>query len=263
MTILHVTLFGRLAVRCGEQLITDLGPRKVQELFCYLLLYRDRPHHREILADLLCGDNPTSQSRKCLRQALWRLQAVLRTQAGLPSEKLLLVEADWVQINPEADVWLDVAEFEKAFALVHGVPGHELDAQRVQTLEEAVDLYQGDLLEGWYQDWCVYERERFQQMYLAMLDKLMDQCQAHQEYETGLVYGTRILRYDQARERTHRRLMRLHHLSGDRTAALRQYERCIASLEQELDVRPAKRTTALYEQIRADQLDRPTREPAQ
>ena len=40
-----------------------------------------------------------------------------------------------------------------------------------------------------------------------------------------LAYGARILHCDRARERTHRRLMRLHFLAGDRTAALRQYPR--------------------------------------
>ncbi|TKJ30799.1 MAG: hypothetical protein CEE40_03825 [Chloroflexi bacterium B3_Chlor] len=255
MSGLEVRLFGRFTVRCGDQVVSGLRPRKVQELFAYLLLHRDRPQHREILADLLWKDSPSARSRKCLRQALWRLQAALRGNRGSDGGCVLLVEPDWVQISPGADLWLDVSEFEEALGLVHGVPGHQLGASQVQTLDDAVHLYQGDLLEGWYQDWCVYERERLQQMYLAMLDKLTEYCEAQQQYETGLVYGTRILRHEPARERTHRRLMRLHCLSGDRTAALRQYERCVVALEEELGVRPAGRTTVLYEQIRSDQLE--------
>ena len=37
-------------------------------------------------------------------------------------------------------------------------------------------VYRGDLLEGCYQDWCLFERERLQNAYLAMLDKLMVRC---------------------------------------------------------------------------------------
>ena len=48
--------------------------------------------------------------------------------------------------------------------------------------------------------------------------------------------------------------MRLHHLAGNRSAALRQYERCVAFLRQELDVDPSAQTVALYEQIRSDRL---------
>ena len=54
--------------------------------------------------------------------------------------------------------------------------------------------------------------------------------------------------------------MRLQFLAGNRTGALRQYERCVIALDQELGVKPAKWTTELYDQIRADQLDgSPTR----
>jgi DNA-binding SARP family transcriptional activator len=91
-------------------------------------------------------------------------------------------------------------------------------------------------------------------MYLALLDKLMGYCKAHQDYEAGVTYGGRILRYDPARERTHQRLMRLHCLAGDRTAAMRQFERCVEVLDRELGVRPDPTTVALYEQIRANGL---------
>src|SRR5205814_8889189 len=70
-------------------------------------------------------------------------------------------------------------------------------------------------------------------------------------------YGMRLLCYVRAREPTHRRLMRLYYLLGDRAEALRQYERCAAALEEELGVRPSKSTVALYKQIQADQLDEP------
>jgi DNA-binding SARP family transcriptional activator len=94
-------------------------------------------------------------------------------------------------------------------------------------------------------------------MYLVLLDKLIDYCEVHHDYEAGLLYGMRLLRCDRARERTHRRLMRLHYLNGDRAAALLQYEQCIAALYEELGVKPSKRTIALYKQILAEQLTEP------
>jgi DNA-binding SARP family transcriptional activator len=246
-------LFGKFDVRCSEQSLIGLEARKVQELFCYLLLYRDRPHPREALADLLWGDTSTAQSKSYLRKALWQLHSALEVSGQAGQNEVLLVEPDWVQLNPAADIWLDAAVLEQAFALVKGVLGRELDDQAAQTLQSAVNLYRGDLLEGWYADWCLYERERLQHLYLALLDRLMDHCESHQCYEAGIIYGLNALRYDRAREHTHRRLMRLHNLAGDRTGALRQYERCIDALTEELGVKPTQRTVALYEQIRADQ----------
>jgi DNA-binding SARP family transcriptional activator len=171
---------------------------------------------------------------------------------GLPP--LLLAEPDWVRLNPQARLWLDTAQFEQAHTLGLGVPGRDLSPQLSVTLEQAVALYTGDLLEGWYQDWCLFERQRLQHAYLTMLDRLMGYCEAQNDCEKGLLYGTLILRHDRARERTHQRMMRLHYQNRDRTAALRQYQQCAAALQEELGVQPSKRTAALHRQIQADEI---------
>ena len=208
MSDLRVSLFGKVNVRCGDHPLVGLEQHRVQELLCYLLLFRDRPHPREMLAGVLWGNNPTPQSKKYLRQALWQLNTGLETQLGAVSRRILEVEPDWINLNSNDHLWLDVAEFERAYTSVQGATGQDLDSQKAQTLQAAVRLYGGELLEGYYQDWCVYERERLQNMHLAILDKLMNYCEAHRLYEDGLFYGACVLRYDRARERTHRRMMR-------------------------------------------------------
>lgn len=259
MPTLNIQLFGKFCVRRNEQVLDGFDARKVQELFCYLLLHRDHSLPRETLASLLWSDTTTIQSKKNMRQTLWQLQSALGSQNEPINDRVLLVEPVWIQLNLQADLWLDVAVLEQAFNLVQKASGYELDLSRVQALQHAVQLYQGPLLEGWYQDWCLYERERLQSMYLAMLDKLMSYCDVYHDYETGLLYGMRILCYDRARERTHRQLMRLYYLLGDRAEALRQYERCATALDEELNVSPSKSTIALYKQIQADQLAEPER----
>src|SRR5689334_16748577 len=115
MGVLRVFLFGKFQVKYDEQLLTGLEARKVQELFGYLLFYRDRPHAREHLAHLLWGDGSTStpQAKKYLRQALWQLQAALGSPRPAVGQDLMLLEPEWVQFNPQADLWLDVAVFEE------------------------------------------------------------------------------------------------------------------------------------------------------
>jgi DNA-binding SARP family transcriptional activator len=257
MDSLCISLFGQFRVHCGQQVLTPGYPRRLQELFAYLLLHRDHAHPRENLASLLWSDCATAQSKKYLRQALWQLQTVIDAQCEPDSRRLLLVDAERVRLNPDADLWLDVAVFERACSRTRDIAGHMLDSTQVGAVREAVGLYRGELLEGWFQDWCLYERERLQNLYLTMLDKLMAHCEACGEYESGLAHGARVLRYDGARERTHRRLMRLHYLAGDRTAALRQYDRCAAVLRSDLAVKPTARTVQLYEQIRTGRLARP------
>jgi DNA-binding SARP family transcriptional activator len=255
MAMLNVRLFGKPSILRNGRPVAGLEAPKMQEIFIYLLIRRDHPQPREALASLLWSDCSTAQSRKGLRQVLWRLHLAIDGRDDTTEARLLDVRSDSVRLDAHAPIWLDVDEFERAFEAARGIAGDRLDAPQAARLGQAAQLYQGDLLEGWYQDWCLFERERLQNLYLALLDKLMVYCEAHGAYEEGVGYGADVLRRDRACERTHRRLMRLHYLAGDRTAALHQYRRCAQALEEELGVRPAKLTAALYEQIRADQVD--------
>jgi DNA-binding SARP family transcriptional activator len=154
---------------------------------------------------------------------------------------------------------VDVVSFELAYAAAKETPGRRLTTGQAESLQQAVALYTSDLLEGWYQEWCLLERERLQQLYLMALDKLVAYSEVHGAFEAGLGYGAQILHYDRTREYTHCQLMRLYYLAGDRTGALRQYERCVAALKEEMDIEPAPETVELYQLVRANRpLDQPS-----
>ena len=256
MSKLHFCLFGKFAARDGRDTLKGLEATKDQELLSYLLIHRTQHHSREALAGLLWGDNSTERSKKYLRQALWHLQSVLETGSGA-GERILLVEHDWLTLNSANRPWCDVAEFEAAFTRAEGIAGNQLDEDVAGSLKQAIALYRDDLLAGWYHDWILFDRERLQNKYLIMLDKLLRYAREHREYEAGQSYGEMILRHDPAQERTHRQLMSLYYSAGDRTAALRQYDRCVTALKEELGVPPERRTAVLYERIRMGQMSDP------
>ena len=129
------------------------------------------------------------------------------------------------------------------------VTGQEMLPEQANELGAAVELYSGDLLEGADYDWCIYERERLNLLYLEALGKLMVYHAAHGTYERGLAYGERILGQDPTREKVHLQMMRLYWLSGNRSAALAQYKRCAQILREELGIAPLQETTAVYQQM--------------
>src|SRR3954454_16595330 len=114
MSRISIQLFGQFCVRRDEQLLDGFEAQKVRELFCYLLLHRQHSLSREPLANLLWPDATTAQSKKRLRQALWHLQSGLGSQNEPIHDRILLVGPDRVQINAEADLWIDVTLFERA-----------------------------------------------------------------------------------------------------------------------------------------------------
>jgi DNA-binding SARP family transcriptional activator len=251
MSSIKVSLFGKFSMICGGKGEYKIKAGKVQELFVYLLIFRNHPQPRESLSEVLWTDQPADKSRKNLRQTLWHIQSVFREIKNVPRLDFSIGNG-WVQLHFPPGFWLDTEQFERIFELINHKRVHELTEKDFQAMQYASNLYRGDLLEGWYQDWCIFERERFQSMYLMLLDKLVQYCEIHQNYEAGLKNAWQILRFDQAYERAHRQMMRLYYLSGNRTQALHQYNRCVAALKSELVVEPSERTKKLYEQIRSD-----------
>ena len=253
MVRLKVSLLGKFSVLRNDEELVGLHSGKVKELFCYLLLNRDREHSREVLAAQLWGECTTALSKKYLRQTLWQLHHGLG-DTERDGTAWLQADLECVRLDTALALDLDVDVFEKAFRKAQGVTADSLEQETAGALHEAVALYRGELLEGWYQDWCLYHRERLQNKYLGMLDSLMAYCELHGQFATGLELGERLLKEDRARERTYVRLLRMDYLAGDRAGALRRFQRCEAALQKELNVGPAKSTLELYEQIRADRL---------
>ena len=148
--------------------------------------------------------------------------------------------------NPKGEWWLDVASFESAAHLAASKPFHAVGPGEVQRLENALRLYTGDLREGFTEDWTRRERERYRGLYLSSLFCLAQYHGYHGEYEKSLSFGQRLLAFDPLREEVHRHLMRVYLETGERAAAVRQYEICREALERELSIEPMEETRSLW-----------------
>lgn len=244
MHTLRIHTFGGFRVYRGDELIDDFPTRKAEILFCYLILNRHRFHPREVLARLFWGESEPKNAKHCLSTTLWRLRRTLESNPS--ANTYLLVERDQIRFNPESNYRLDSEEFEEKIRRAEGVKRADLSEPQVTALDEAVELYRGDFLDGFYDDWCLYERERLEQMFLRALAKLMVYHGTKDRFEKGISYGQRILSLDPLREEVHRELMRYHLLAGRRASALQQFHVCRRVLREELDIEPMPETQALY-----------------
>lgn len=256
MEEIRITLFGRLRIEHGTNALRGFQPRKVRELFCYLLLHPDQPHAREKIASAIYGEHCTTLlSRKYLRNALWRLQASLDRHARLTESKPLVAERDWIELRSDPLIRTDAWIVREAYELCEGAKEPEMTQSDLDAIDVASALYTAPLLEGWDQEWCVPEREEFARMALVLLEKRMAVCELRSDFERGISIGHHILREDGAHEPTHRRLMRLYYLVGDRTRALRQYEVCAFAMKNEFNAVPARETIDLHDLIASDPRD--------
>jgi DNA-binding SARP family transcriptional activator len=154
-----------------------------------------------------------------------------------------------IGFNQQSDYWLDVAVFEKKVSSVLAKPIQAMEAADTIALERSLELCEGELLEGFYDDWALRERERLRALYLKCLAHLMHYHKDQKAHEKSLNLGQRILNYDPLREEIHREMMRLFLEGGHRAMAIRQYQTCCQILEEELGIQPMEETQLLHEQV--------------
>ncbi|HEV3049977.1 MAG TPA: BTAD domain-containing putative transcriptional regulator, partial [Longimicrobium sp.] len=183
---LRIHLFGGLRVCRGEQTLPGFPTQKSRGLFAFLALNHGRSHSRSTLVGRFWGDSPESVARKNLRTDIWRIRAVLEPQ-GVEPGSCLAVCHDEVALSASEHHWLDIEEFECRLDEAASAD----DARAAVLLRAAVELYRGDLLEGLYDEWCIFERERLRLRYLEALERLIRHHHARGEWTDAAAYGQR------------------------------------------------------------------------
>lgn len=235
MARLEIKLFGEMEVSLDGQLV-KFPTQKAEELFAYLVLHHQHAHPRATLAGLLWPDSDEERAKANLRQTL------LRIRKALGEAECLRFSGGAVQFH-FSDFWCDVLEFERALS----------DFPTESTLA----LYRGPFLAGIYEDWALIEQERLQTLYLEALEKLAQVYAERRDYDHAIKTWQRVLHEVPWHEQGHRHLIELYALKGDRSAALRQYEKYAEVVRRELNAEPLPEMRALSEQLARGTLPAP------
>ena len=249
MNLLKVNLLGIVRVaHQGVPTETGMG-HAVKGLLGYLTLFRHRFHAREVLAGLFWGESSEDRARSSLNTTLWRLRKVLEPGSIPNGAFLATTPTGEIGFNSKSDHWIDVEIFEDRIKPILAITYDSLKENEVNQLENALQLYKGELLEGFYDEWALRERERLRSLFVQGQIHLLDHYTHHAAWEQGLACAQNILNLEPLREEIHRKMMRLYFKNGQRAQALRQYEKCRETLASELDVLPMEETQILYAEI--------------
>jgi predicted ATPase/DNA-binding SARP family transcriptional activator len=242
----EIHLLGQFKLMVNGREVPDRtwGRPRALAILQYLLLRRARPVPAEELAEAFWPDAP-SVERTTLYATLTRLRHGLDT-AGIGSAALRRERGGYrLSLPPEAIVDLEAFD-----AGIRAGPNEAGTNDFVSHYEQALLAYARDLLEDApYADWCSLERDAVRARWV---EACLAVARAHERAgrpEGALEWYQRALARDAALEDAHRGVMRCHARMGHRDLALRQYERCVRTLQQELDTIPDAETVALRDSI--------------
>jgi DNA-binding SARP family transcriptional activator len=232
---LTIRLFGPFEACVDGAPLPRLLSRKGQQLLALLTLRAGCCVERAWLAGVLWSDSAEEHALRSLRTSLWDLRRALGPEASrLHSPTLHTLALDLSSAHA------DVVAFDAALA-----------RGELASLEGAVALYRGPLLEGWSEEWVFPERQAREQAYLAALERLAAQALERGDAATGERYLRQAVATDPLRESAQRALMEALAGGGNDAAALLVYRELRLLLHRELNAAPDPETTALFQSLRA------------
>jgi non-specific serine/threonine protein kinase len=232
---LRVLALGSLQVYIGDKLVdaSAWGSARPRELLVYLLMHPEG-RTKEQVGLAFWPDASTAQLRNSFHVTLHRLRKAL---GG--AEWVTLVN-DRYRVDAALVAEFDAAVFEKDVkdatrALEKG------DAAAAASLERALARYRGDFLDGEpVSDWHVEHRDRLQKLYVEALMQLGGRLEVAERFAKALDVYQRVLVRDELHEDAVLALMRCHVANGERSTALRLYQRFADRMKSELDAEPAR-----------------------
>lgn len=262
MNNLSLSLLGSFQATLDENPITQFRTKSVQALLIYLVCEAERPHHREALMELLWPGMPQASAQANMRQTLYRLRKLIPEVKGKGGETpvlsgvdatvpFLLSDRQTIQINPEADYYLDVATF------------------ATSEPAQAITLYRGDFLADFYlpdseafEAWVSGRRADYRRRVLAMMEGETAVHLQNANYDEAIQLARQQLDIDNLHESTHRQLMEALARNGRRQEALSHYNSLRQLLQDELAIEPEQETIALVQAIQEGELSNAGTPPA-
>lgn len=217
-------------------------------LCAYLALGPQEGRSRDVAAAQLFSDCPSTSARRRLNTALWRLRSEVRERTGV--DIIAAVGSKRVSLNSAVEMALDARVFEDLVTPALATKPSALTPKQVESLETAVRMRRGQLLEACDEEWVLAERARLEDLYLTALDCLVQYYGDKGEAGAVAKYGDTALAVEPLREDIHRHLMSAFAKAGRDDLVERQFERCRAVLLEELGADPLPETVALYSRLR-------------
>lgn len=232
--MIELRTFGELSVlRDGARV--RLGTKKEYALLVYLAVHQGRVMWRDKLISLFWAQSTAARARHSLSQAVYgvrRRLAELVFEAG-PDEL-------WLD---KGSIGVDVLEFEAA------LKGDRLD--------DAVDLYRGGFLDGFwlkdaagFEEWHELMRNRLDHSARHALLQLVRQAHRAGNWPNTEELARRLLELDPFNEEVHCIRLEAIAAGGDGARAGAEHKRVCALITEELGRQPNPETVALGRRIR-------------
>jgi DNA-binding SARP family transcriptional activator len=229
--VAQIALLGGFELICkGTRIALPLGAQRLVSF----LAFQDEGVHRGVAAERLWPDTQPYRAAANLRSALWR---------GRQVDDVVIIDCIGPRLRLSPSSSVDVRRLLGRARQALEAPGEPSRGD----FERLADTLRKELLPDWSDDWLVFERQRWDQVRLHVLEDLAHWLCSKKQYLSALHTALTAIDIDPIRETAHRIVIEIHMAEGNAASALQHYQRYRALLQRELGVTPSQRMTELVE----------------
>lgn len=240
---LRMECLGGLRVWVDDREIAaaEWSTRKAQEFFVYVVL-QGKPVAGERLASELW---PEEASKQNLHTTASRARRALAADRNL-----LRSERNFYQVDRSVDLYCDALDFQQAAKNCRPLEG-ELSPEALAAGERALELYQGDLLEGFWWDWAFELRRSLREAFTQTVLRVAEHYQKVGQWSAAQAYYQLGLEREGTQEAYNLGVIRCLARQGLRESAVRRYKEYCRVLHKELALGPSSEAVRVFMELTA------------
>jgi len=197
---------------------------------------------RDELSEMLYPQLDRKRAKADFRQILSELRKVI-------GDDNIISNRFSVSLNLSGDISVDIQRFRESIS-------QKSDADNLYYLKEAVSLYRGPFLSGFYLDanysfeqWQLSMEDQILWEYTSTLELLIDRLKEKEDYSDAISYCRILNNLDPLDERIHRKMMELYSLNSQNLKIAEQYEKCRRVIFEEIGEEPEEETCTLFHML--------------
>ncbi|MBI1910771.1 MAG: hypothetical protein HYS21_02085 [Deltaproteobacteria bacterium] len=243
--VLRIYTLGRFEVWKDNKKIefSRKAQQRPLDLLKALISFGGKNVPEEQITDALWPDSDGDMAHQSFATTLHRLRKLLGTEKAIQySDGMLTIVNNYC--------WVDIWGFDylggKADSALKA--GHQDKAKAL--VERAVELYKGHFLACELKEpWAIPARERLRDKFIKYIGILGSFSEESGNYGKALELYLKGIEVDELAEKFYQKLMVCHKLSGNRSEAIKIYNRCQAVLSAQLKIEPSKETKSIYREL--------------
>ncbi len=243
LTDLKMLTFGGLSFYKRSEKVDDKlwQKKKRKMILAYLLLSPGKQLTKDQIVDIFYPDTPFESVENIFYQSISRIRKILSLNNEETKGKhnsMIIYKDKVLSQDPDFMYYIDSVEFEELCKKA-GASNTKND-EKIDLYKKALDLYEGNFMEGYYDDWVEEKRQSLTNKFYNASTNLLELLSKQKRNNEIITYANKVLNTDKLNEYAYEELIRSHIENSNKNAAEKTYKDMMRNFRKETGDEPEK-----------------------